>query len=179
MISLLLGQQRTCIDWRPFVLRLPFCLARYGEAGYAVKAIIGIFSGSANQQILLFINHIMSLIFAHLEIRSELNGVGWTCFFTKPTKNAARKIDPEIFRVPPSSVFSFLKTDAIDRACDGAEIAGYATLFAIRITREHDTATVTRCKIWHLFRILHCLAAMKQMKECNPECPYRTQHLKV
>ena len=83
---------------------------------------------------LLFIDHVLPVVFAHLEIRRELNGVGRAGFFAKSAQDAAGKIDAEKFGIPAAVwVFAFLQGDTIYRANNRTKITGYAAFFAVRV----------------------------------------------
>ncbi len=88
---------------------------------YPPVVIARILAGAIDQQVLLFINQILPVKLPHLEIRSELNGVGGAGFFAETAKDAARKVNAEEFRKAPAVfVLGGLERDAIDRTRDRA-----------------------------------------------------------
>lgn len=121
------------VDWRAFAFGSAALLAGDGDARDIVEAVIGIFPGTAYQQVFLFINKIGACVFAHFKIGRQLYGVGGAGFLTKAAENATGKIDPEIFGMPAAIGLGFLQTDAVHRAGDSAQVARHAPFLSIGI----------------------------------------------
>jgi hypothetical protein len=66
-----------------FVLTLAFFLNTHIHPGHTVIVISRIFPLSADQQMFLFINQVLAVIFGHLKTRDQLYSIGGTGLFTK------------------------------------------------------------------------------------------------
>ncbi len=129
------------IDRLEFVLRLPLVLTVDSNSGDAPEIIIGIFSRTVDHQICFLVHEILSLVFAHLRIWSQLNGVSGARFFAVATKDAAGEIDAKELRISSAMlVFSCLERDARHRTCHGAKVAGYTTFSTVGIAGENNSA---------------------------------------
>src|SRR5690606_3332234 len=143
-----------------FVLRLALVLAADRAAGDVVEAVTGILARSADQEMLLLVDHVASVVLAHLEVRRQLDRVRRAGLLAEPAIDAAREVDAEPFGIPPPRlVLGFLQRDAIDGARDRAEIARDAALVAVRVPRQDDPAAKPRGEIRLLLGILDRLPA--------------------
>src|SRR5512135_164614 len=92
---------KTCkVNRWKLVFTLPGTFDSHIHSRYLVKIIIMVLTFPANQKVLLFVNHILTVVFPHLKIRYELDCIGRTGFLTIPTKYAPREVYPEKARVP-------------------------------------------------------------------------------
>src|SRR5690606_40275545 len=66
-------QQSLDVDRLGFVLRRTFRLAGDGQARDAVEVVVRVFPGAGDQQVFLLIHQVLALVFAHLEIRRQLD----------------------------------------------------------------------------------------------------------
>ena len=120
-------------------LTLGFTIDRH--AGNTIEVVVGVFAWARNQQVFLFIHQVLAFEFSQLKVRRQLNRRGWASLFAHATENAAREVNAEELGVPAAIlVLGLLQRDAAHRAGHGAEVAGDATLLAIRITGQHDAA---------------------------------------
>ena len=62
------------------------------DPGDAPEVIAGIFAGSIDQQVFLFIHQILAVELAHLEIRRQLNRIRGAGLLAIPTENAREKL---------------------------------------------------------------------------------------
>ena len=125
-----------------------------------------VLAGTIDQQILFLVHQLLAIILAHLEVRRQLDGRRRAGFLAHATKDAAGEVDAEELRVP-AAVFllSLLQRDAVHRAGYRTQVAGHATLFAVRIAGQHNAAAVARWQIDLLFRVVHCLPLAKTVHE--------------
>ena len=128
------------------------------HAGHMIKIIVVILAGPADKEILLLVDQVPARVFALFEIRNQLNRIGRTGFFAHATIDAARKVNPEEFRV--TAIMSLwtirsLKRDAINRASRRTEVARDAAFLSIRISGQDDSPTPAWGQIGALFRILN------------------------
>ena len=65
--------------------------------------------------------------------------------------------------------------DTRDRAGHRAQIAGHASLLAVRIKRQHDTSAPSRSDHRSLFRILHRNQPRQSALKNNPHAPQMAQ----
>jgi hypothetical protein len=116
------------------VFGFAFVFAVDRESSHPVKVIVGILAGTVDQQILLFVDQVLPLVLAHLEIGSELDGIGGTRLLTKSTKDTPRKVDAKKSGIAPTIfILCRLKSDTIHGTCDRTKIAGHASLLAVGI----------------------------------------------
>src|SRR5690606_32488914 len=128
--------------------------------------VTGILARSADQEMLLLVDPVASVVLAHLEGRRQLDRVRRAGLLAEPAIDAARGVDADPFRIPPPRlVLGFLQRDAIDGARDRAEIARDAALVAVRVPRQDDPAAKPRGEIGLLFGILDRLPAAKAVQE--------------
>jgi hypothetical protein len=80
-----------------FALSLVFVASLY--AGNPIKVIVGILAGPADQEVFLLVDQVPACIFTLFKIWDELDGIGRTGLLAHSTIDAARKIDPEEFRI--------------------------------------------------------------------------------
>src|SRR5699024_8182278 len=105
-------------------------------------------------------------VFAHFEVRDQLDRVGRTGVLAKAAIDAAREIDAESLRVPAAAVvFGLLHVDAVHGTGDSAQVAGNAALGTIRVARQDDAAAIARRQIHFFFRILHRVTLAERMHE--------------
>src|SRR5579871_3238952 len=150
-----LGHQAAQIRGRRLALGLALVFAADVDPGHPPEVVVRVLAGTADQQVFLFVNHVLAVIFAHLSIGRELDGIGRACLFAITAENATRKIDAEKFRIAaPGIVLRGLQGDAIDGAGHRAQIAGHASLPAFGITRENDAPAVARREVGLLLRVL-------------------------
>jgi hypothetical protein len=76
--------------------------------------------------------------------------------------------EAEIFRRPVVGRGGFLQVDTVARADRGAEMAGDAAFFSVRVPREDDAAAIAGGEFGFLFRILDGFRAVEQMQEGQP-----------
>jgi len=107
-----------------------------GYSGDAIVVVLRVLAGPIDEEILLLINQVLSLVLAHFEVWRELNRVRWTSFFAEAAKDAAREVDSEEGRVPPSTlVLCRLESYTVDRASSRAKITSHATFSTVRVAR--------------------------------------------
>src|SRR5215467_14082604 len=94
------GQQSAKVHRGRFAFSLAFILSTDADSGDSPEVVAGIFADAADEEILLFINHIGTVVFAHFEVRRELNCISRTGFLAISAEDTARKIDTKEFRVP-------------------------------------------------------------------------------
>src|SRR5215813_7571619 len=98
------------VDGGRFMCRLALVLSTDFDSGYAPEVVSRILAGPIDQQVLLFVDQVLPVKFAHLEVRRQLDGVGRTGFLAIAAKNAAREVDAEEIReAPPVFVLRRLK----------------------------------------------------------------------
>ena len=121
-------------------------LVASSHAGHAIKIIVVILAGPADKEILLLVDQVPARVFTLFEVRNQLDRIGRTGFLAHATIDAARKVNPEEFRIAAIVglwTVRSLKRDTIDRASRRAEVTGDAALFSIRIPGENDSSTPT------------------------------------
>src|SRR5437868_5406175 len=143
--------------WK-FVFALSLIFVASLHAGHPIKVIAGILAGPADEEVFLLVDQVPACIFTLLKIWDELDGIGRTGLLAHPTIDAARKIDPEEFRITTilgRRVLSGLERDAINWTSCCAEVAGHAPLFSIGISGQDDASTPAWRQIGSFFRILN------------------------
>src|SRR5690348_12025949 len=158
------------ISGQSFAFRLPLVLPSDLHSGDTPVVVAGILANAADQQVFLFINQVLPIVFGHLEIRSELNRVGRASLFAETAEDATRKIDPEKSRVAPAVfVFGCLQGNAIDGTNNRTEVTSNTAFAAIGITRKDDAAAPAWRQVSGLLRILFCHPRSKCMQENIPK----------
>src|SRR5512141_2456272 len=105
------------------MLGLPLVLSVDLDPGDTPEVIAGIFAGSIDEQVFLFIHQVRAVELAHFEIGRQLNRICGTGFLTVPAENAPREVDAEKLRVPASAlIFCGLEGNTTHRAGDSAQI---------------------------------------------------------
>src|SRR5208283_1195989 len=146
-------------------------------SGYAPEVVSGMLSWPVDQQVVLFVNQILAVKFAHLEIRRQLDGIRRAGFLAIAAKDATREIDTEELRIPaPFLVLRRLQRDAIDRADNRAQVARHTALSAVRIARKNDPAAVARREIRLLLRILNRNPLLEGVEEHVPDASKYAKH---
>ena len=74
-------------------------------------------------------------------------------------------------------IFRGLKGNTAHRAGDGTEVTGHATFAAIRITRENDTASISRGEVRFFLRILNRNPLLKGVQEHVPDRLQNAEHV--
>jgi hypothetical protein len=157
------------VDRRRFTLRIALILAADLNARYSPVVVPRMLAGSIDQQVFLFIDQVLTVKLAHLEIRGKLDGVGRAGLFAQAAKDTTREIDAkELWKTPPVFILSCLERNTIDGTNDRTEIARHAALTSIGITRQNDPAPVAWSEIRLLLRILNGDSFLEGMKEHVP-----------
>src|SRR5690606_35913 len=116
------------VDRRVFTLCFPLVFASNRQSGYLVIIISVVFPFAVDQQILLFINQVLAVVFSHFVVRDQLDCVGGAGLLAISTINASGKIYAEERGIAsPVLVFCGLQGNAIDRAGSSAKVAGHTS----------------------------------------------------
>src|SRR6185312_5848311 len=112
--TLPLWQEGVKVHGPAFVFRLALILSADFYAGHTPEVIARVLALAGDQQIVLFVHHVLTPILAHFEIGSKLNRVSGAGLLAEAAEDAARKINAEEFRIAPAGlVFRGLERDAI------------------------------------------------------------------
>src|SRR5262245_26750906 len=107
------------------------------------EVIPGILARTIDEEVFLFIHQVLTMELGHLEIGRQLDRIRGAGFLTKPAENATREVDAEELGVAsPVLIFGGLQGNTADRAGNGAQVARHASLAAVWITRENDSAPI-------------------------------------
>src|SRR3974390_2574137 len=157
--------------------RLALVLTTDPDSGNAPEVISRILPWAIDQQIVLFVNQVLPVKLAHLEVRRQLDGVRRASLFAQTAEDTTREIDTEELRMPaPVFVLCRLQRDAIDRAGNRAQVARHTALTAVRIARKNDPASVARREIRLLLRILNGDSFLEGMEKNVPNRPKYADH---
>jgi len=85
------------------VLSFSFVFSGYRHSCDPIEIVIRIFAGTVYQQIVLFVDQIVALIFAHFKVIGKLDSVRGARLFAESTENTTGEIDSEKFRITPAS----------------------------------------------------------------------------
>src|SRR5262245_16517536 len=81
--------QAAQIDRWGFIFRLTLVLATDLHAGNAPEIIARVFARTVDEKILLLVDHVLAVVFAHFQIRCELDGVRGAGLLAIAAKDAA------------------------------------------------------------------------------------------
>src|SRR5262249_30859063 len=165
------------VDGGRFMCRLALVLSTDFDSGDAPEVVSRMLAGPVDQQVVLFVDQVLPVKFAHLEVRRQLDSVGRAGFLAVTAKDAAREVDAEEIRVAPSVfVLRRLKRDAPDRTGNGAQVARHAALLAVRVAGENDSAAITRREVRLLLGILNRDPLLECMEEHVPDGSKHAEH---
>ena len=94
------------VNRRLFVLALAGFFHAHVYTSLLIKIISMIFSFTADEQVFLFINHILPVVIRHFKVGNQLDGVSWAGLLAQSAVNASREINAEKLRIT-SSVLAF------------------------------------------------------------------------
>src|SRR5208337_4606825 len=147
------------------------------DSGNAPEVIPRMLAWPINQKVALFIDQVVPVKLAHLEVRRQLNGVRRAGFLAIAAKDAAREVDTEELRIPPPVlVLRRLQSDATDRTGDRAQVASHTAFPTVGIARKNDPAAVARREIRLLLRILHGNPLLEGVEKYVPDGSKYAEH---
>src|SRR3974377_941733 len=147
------------------------------DSGYAPEVIPRMLTWPINQQVVLFIDQVVPVKLAHLEVRRQLDGVRRAGFLAIAAKDAAREVDTEKLRIPPPLfVLRRLQSNATDRTSDRTQVARYTAFPTVRIARKNDPSAVARREIRLLLRILHRNPLLESVEKNVPDGSKYAEH---
>jgi hypothetical protein len=127
---------------------------------------------------LFLVDHAGSLVFGHVVIGGELNGLGWARFLTETAEDATGEVDAEPLRIPPPGlVLGSLKRDAIDRTDRRTQITSDAPLVPRRIPRKDDASPESWREIRLLLREENGIPLPEGMPQDREEGLNEVEHL--
>lgn len=131
-----------------------------------VKVVLTVLAAAIDQEVFFLVNEIEDLVFAEFEVGSQLNCQSRTRLLTEASVNTPREVDPEPQRIS-SSVFAFgtFHGNAVRWAHGFAQIAGYTSFLALRISRQHDPKARPGRERPFEFRVLLCNRLPEEMFE--------------
>src|SRR5690348_10095131 len=154
------------VGWRVFALGLALVFPADLHPGHAPEVIARIFAGPVDQQILFLVDHVLSLVLAHLEVGSKLDSVSWAGVLAVSAEDATRKIDAKEFRVTAAGrVLRGLQRDAIDGTGNGTQITADAAFATIGIAGQNNAAAPAWRQIRGLLRILPSHPRLETVQE--------------
>src|SRR5208283_6198624 len=164
------GQKAVNIHGRVFIIRFSLVLDSDGHSSHPVEVVVRMLPRTADQQVFLFVNHILPVVLTEFEIICQLDGVGRAGLFTEPAQDAAREVDAEKCRITPAVlVLRSLERNAVHRTGCRAQITGYAALLSLRVSREDDSTPEARRMDYFFIGILYGYPSLEHVQQNVPK----------
>src|SRR6185437_10072340 len=172
-----LRHERVQVHGWGLALGFSLILAADLDPGDTPEVVAGVLAHPVNQQVLLFVDHVVTPVLAHLGVGRELDGVGGAGILAEAAEDAAGKIDAKPLRIAAAAgVFGGLQGDAIDGASGGTEVTGDAALAAVGIAGEDDAPAIAGGEVGLLLRILDGDALGEGVEEDVPDGAKNAEH---